>query len=155
MPVPVLKEFLDREGVRYTSIRHSPAFTAQEVAHYAHVSGKHLAKTVIVKLDGRLAMAVIPAPERVDLTALREATGAQHADLASETEFQMRFPDCDVGAMPPFGNLYGMEVYLDSQLTHDPEIAFAAGSHDEVVRLAYADFERIVRPRVVELAVHA
>jgi Ala-tRNA(Pro) deacylase len=155
MPAPSLKEFLDREGVRYTAVRHSPAFTAQEVAESAHLSGKHLAKTVIVKLDNRLAMAVIPAPERVDLAALREATGAGHAELASETEFQMRFPDCDVGAMPPFGNLYGMAAYVDSQLAHDSEIAFPAGSHEEVVRLAWTDFRRLVNPTLVQFAVHA
>lgn len=155
MPVRALRELLDQHDIRYASIDHSPAFTAQEVAHHAHVSGKHLAKTVIVKLDGRLAMAVIPAPERVDLDLLREASGARNAELASETEFQQHFPECALGAMPPFGHLYGMDVYLDAQLARDPELTFAAGSHNEVLRLAYADYERLVKPKVVGFAVHA
>ncbi|MGH7561778.1 MAG: aminoacyl-tRNA deacylase [Gemmatimonadales bacterium] len=137
------------------TITHSPAFTAQEVAHAAHVSGKDLAKVVVMKLDGRLAMAVVPAPERVDLDALAEATGAREVVLAPEVEFAQRFPDCDRGAMPPFGNLYGMEVYVDGLLAGDRELAFPAGSHSEVIRMAYRDFERLVNPTVVPFAVHA
>lgn len=155
MPVRAVTELLDQHDIRYTTIGHSPAFTAQEVAHSTHISGKHLAKTVIVKLDGRLAMAVIPAPERVDLDTLRDASGARQVELAGETEFQQRFPECALGAMPPFGNLYGMEVYLDARLARDPDLTFASGSHSEVLRLATADYERLVQPRVVEFPVHA
>ncbi|UCF10840.1 MAG: YbaK/EbsC family protein [Candidatus Bipolaricaulota bacterium] len=153
MPVARLKEFLDKEGVRYVVMQHSPAFTAQEVAAYAHIPGRELAKTVIVKIDGRIAMAVVPASHRVDFDALRDAAGAKSVDLASESEFQDLFPACDVGAMPPFGNLYEMDVFAAEALTEDVEIAFSAGSHAEVVRLAYADFERLVDPTIARISV--
>jgi Ala-tRNA(Pro) deacylase len=149
MPVRKLKEFLDRERVKYVSIRHSPAYTAQEVAQSAHITGKELAKTVIVELDGKLAMAVLPASRKIVLPDLREVTGADEVRFVSEDEFKMVFPDCETGAMPPFGNLYGLEVYVAEDLTANEEIAFNAGSHTEVMRLAYRDFERLVRPKVM------
>ncbi len=151
MPVQKLKEFLDTQKVKYVTIYHSPAFTAQEIAASAHVPGKELAKTVMVKIDGKLAMAVLPASFRVDMDLLKDVTGASNVELASEKEFKDLFPACEVGAMPPFGNLYGMEVYVSEALTEDDEIAFNAGSHTELVRLAYADFERLVKPKVVKL----
>lgn len=154
MPVEKLKEFLKSNDVKYMTISHSPAFTAQEIAQSAHIPGKELAKTVIVKLDDELAMAVLPAPYQVDLDRLKEASGAESVELATEEEFQDLFPDCEVGAMPPFGNLWDMEVFADRRLTDDEEIAFNAGSHSELVRLPYADFERLVEPEVVELGVH-
>jgi Ala-tRNA(Pro) deacylase len=151
MPVQKLKEFLDSQRVKYVTIYHSPAFTAQEIAASAHVPGKELAKTVMVKIDGKLAMAVLPASFRVDLEMLKDVTGATSVELAGEKEFKDLFPACEVGAMPPFGNLYGMDVYVSEALTEDEEIAFNAGSHTELVRLAYADFERLVQPKVVRL----
>ena len=152
MPLRKLTEFLDNEGVKYQTINHSPAFTAQEVAALAHVPGKELAKTVMVKVDDEMAMAVLPAYDRVDLDRLQEATGAKRVELASEREFKELFPECELGAMPPFGNLYGIKVFVDDSLAEDEEIAFNAGSHTELMRLSYRDFERLVHPQVIEVA---
>jgi Ala-tRNA(Pro) deacylase len=149
MPVKKLKEFLDRERIKYVSISHSAAYTAQEVAASAHITGKELAKTVIVKLDKQMAMAVLPANRKIVLQDLREATGSDQVKFASEEEFKERFPDCETGAMPPFGNLYEMEVYAAASLAENEEIAFNAGSHTEVIKLAYKDFERLVKPKIV------
>ncbi|WP_405227055.1 aminoacyl-tRNA deacylase [Lentisalinibacter sediminis] len=146
MPVTRLKEFLDRENVKYVTIGHSPAFTAQEIAERAHIPGKELAKTVMVKIDGELAMIVVPASDHVKLVHLTEALGADEVELAGEYEFKERFPDCETGAMPPFGNLYDMKVFVSAALREDDEIAFNAGSHSELIRMAYADFERLVNP---------
>jgi Ala-tRNA(Pro) deacylase len=146
MPVTRLKEFLDRENVKYVTIGHSPAFTAQEIAERAHIPGKELAKTVMVKIDGKLAMIVVPASEHLRLAHLKEALGADEVELAGEYEFKERFPDCETGAMPPFGNLYDMPVFVSATLREDDEIAFNAGSHSELIRMAYADFERLVKP---------
>lgn len=148
MPVQKLKEFLDGNNVKYISISHSPAYTAQEIAASAHIPGKELAKTVVVRLDGKFAMAVLPASYKVDLDQLQSVAGATETELASEQEFQDVFPGCEVGAMPPFGNLYEMDVYVSETLAEDEEIAFNAGSHTELIRLAYADFERLVQPTV-------
>ena len=148
MPVQKLKRFLDENGIKYVTIQHSAAYTAQETAAYTHIPGKELAKTVMVKIDGKMAMAVVPASHRVDFDRLRDAAKAKRVELASETEFKDFFPSCDVGAMPPFGNLYDMAVYVSDALCEDVEIAFAAGSHSELIRLAYADYERLVRPTV-------
>ena len=152
MPDTRLKTFLDNEHVKYVSIGHSPAFTAQEVAATAHIPGKELAKTVMVKLGGKMAMAVVPASHRVDLDRLCEAAGASEAEIASEPEFRGLFPNCDLGAMPPFGNLWEMPVYVSSALAEDLEIAFSAGSHSEVIRLAYDDFARLVQPVVASFS---
>jgi Ala-tRNA(Pro) deacylase len=151
MPSNKLKAFLDSQGVKYISVSHSPAYTAQEIAASAHIPGKELAKTVIVKLDGRLAMVVLPASAQVSFSSLKAAAGVGDVDLADEDEFKDRFPDCELGAMPPFGNLYGMQVYVAKTLTYDKEIAFNAGSHAELVKLAYADYQRLVEPIVIEL----
>ncbi len=152
MPVAKLKELLDREGVKYVSISHSTAYTAQEIAASAHIPGKELAKTVMVKLDDKMAMAVLQATARVELERLRQPSGAQKVELAGEEEFEQLFPECHTGAMPPFGNLYGMEVYVDRGLAEDDEIAFNAGSHAELIRMTYSDFQRLVEPKVAEFA---
>lgn len=152
MPARILKEFLDREHVRYISVQHSPAYTAQEVAQSAHVPGREMAKTVILKIGQRLAMAVLPANQRILLGELREMLGTDDVQFATEEEFRTRFPDCETGAMPPFGNLYGMDVYVAPGLAADPEIAFNAGSHTEVIRMAYPDFERLVHPQVLSFS---
>jgi Ala-tRNA(Pro) deacylase len=152
VPVAKLKEFLDARQVKYVVITHSASFTAQEIAASAHIPGKELAKTVVVKIDGKLAMAVLSASRKVDLAALKSAAGAREAALASEKEFQGMFPECELGAMPPFGNLYGMAVWVDESLTRDAEIAFNAGSHTELIRLAYKDFERLASPKVARIA---
>lgn len=152
MPIQKLKDFLDDHGVKYTLITHSPAFTAQEIAESAHIPGKWLAKTVMVKLDGKMAMAVLPATCRVDLDLLKAAAGAGTAELATEEEFQHLFRGCAVGAMPPFGNLYGMAVYVADILREDEEIAFNAGTHSELVRLKYRDFEKLVKPKAGKIS---
>ena len=149
MPVKKLKEFLDSHKVKYVSMSHSPAFTSQEIAAAAHISGKQLAKTVIIKVDGRLAMVVIPANDQVNFTKLRDVTGTSGVDLASESEFKDKFSGCEVGAMPPFGNLYDMPVFVSSELSQQDHILFNAGSHSELMQLSYGDFERLVKPKVV------
>jgi len=151
MPVQKLKQYLDSQRIKYVAITHSPAFTAMEVAQSAHIPGRELAKTVMVKLDGKMAMAVLPSLRKVDLNLLRESVGAQEAQLATETEFKSLFPDCETGAMPPFGNLYGLDVYVSPSLAEDDQIAFNAGSHIEVMKLAYKDFDRLVKPRAVRM----
>jgi Ala-tRNA(Pro) deacylase len=152
MPAKKLKEFLDASGVKYVTIRHSIAFTAQEIAASAHVSGKEMAKTVVVQIDGGLVMAVLPAADKVDVNRLRNAIGAGTARIASEEDFREAFPECELGAMPPFGNLYGMEVFVDERLAEDEEIAFNAGTHMELIRMPYRDFERLVHPKIMKLA---
>jgi Ala-tRNA(Pro) deacylase len=147
-----LKEFLDRRGIKYVVISHSVAYTAQGIAALAHIPGKQLAKTVITKIDGKFAMVVVPASRQVDLALLKAATRANTVEIASELEFKAKFADCETGAMPPFGNLYDMAVFADEDLSHDKEIAFNAGSHRELIRLAWEDFERLVKPAVVRLA---
>ncbi len=149
MPATKLKEFLDHQRVKYVSIRHSPAFTAQEVAASAHLSGKEVAKTVMVKIDGKMAMLVLPANRKVIIQDLRESSGAREAKFASEQEFKAMFPDCETGAMPPFGNLYGMDVYVAPSLTEDAQIAFNAGTHAELIQMAYTDFAKLVNPKLM------
>jgi Ala-tRNA(Pro) deacylase len=149
MPVKKLKEYLDSHHIKYVTLTHSKAYTAQEVAASAHLPGAILAKVVIVSLDGELAMAVLPANRKVVLSDLREVTGSDQVGFATEQQFEDRFPDCEIGAMPPFGHLYGMEVYLSEKLAENDEIAFNAGSHEEVIKLAFADFERLAQPRVM------
>jgi Ala-tRNA(Pro) deacylase len=152
MPVKKLKDFLDRERVKYVTLTHSRAYTAQEIAASAHIPGRELAKTVMVTLDGRMAMAVLPASFKIDFDKLKQAANAKSAGLATEDEFKGMFPDCEVGAMPPFGNLYGMEVFVADRLAEDDEIAFNAGSHTELIRLSYKEFARLVRPKVVRFS---
>lgn len=152
MPVERLRDFLNSNGVRYITINHSPAFTAQEIAASAHIKGRELAKTVMVKIDGKLAMAVIPAQRMLDLEKLSEAAGGAEVEIAVEKEFSEAFPGCEIGAMPPFGNIYGMDVFVSLELSEDEEIAFNAGSHSELVRLSYADFESLAMPKVALLS---
>lgn len=152
MPVQKLREFLDTNNVKYVTITHSVAYTAQEIAASAHIRGKELAKTVMVMLDGELAMAVLPASRQLDLDRLKQVSGAGSVRLATEAEFKDRFPGCETGAMPPFGNLYGMKVFADETLAEDQEIAFNAGTHSELIRLAWADYQRLVSPVMAHLA---
>lgn len=151
MPARKIKEYLDRYHTKYITISHSPAYTAQEIAASAHIPGKELAKTVMIKIDGKMAMAVLPASFQVDFELMKEASGAATAELATEAEFKDLFPDCEIGAMPPFGNLYGMPVYVAERLAEDEEIVFNAGSHNELIRMVYGDFDRLVEPKVVKL----
>jgi Ala-tRNA(Pro) deacylase len=148
MPVEKLKAFLDLEGVRYVTIRHSNAYTSQEVAASAHISGKEFAKTVMIRIDDKMAMAVLPASHQIDFGLLRDIFRGKTVTLATEEQFSGDFPGCEPGAMPPFGNLYDMEVFVEEALTADKEIAFNAGSHSEIIRLSYEDFARLVQPKV-------
>ncbi|MEE8146608.1 MAG: YbaK/EbsC family protein [Longimicrobiales bacterium] len=152
MPAQRLMEFLADHHVKFVTISHSAAFTAQEIAATAHVPGKQLAKTVVVKIDGKVALAVLSALDMVSLERLKKATGAEMVELASEEEFGDLFPGCEVGAMPPFGNLWDLNVFVDQRLREDEHIAFNAGSFTELVQLSYSDFESLVNPTVVRLS---
>ena len=145
-----IKSYLDSQKLKYLVIQHSPAYTAQEIAQTAHISGKELAKTVIVKIDGVLAMVVEPANEKVNLEKVKRAVGADEVVIASEYEFQDKFPNCELGAMPPLGPLYGMLVYVVKRLTEDQDIVFNAGSHAELIKMAYKDFAALVKPTIIE-----
>jgi Ala-tRNA(Pro) deacylase len=152
MPINTLTRFLDEHKVEYVTIRHSPAYTAQKIAAAAHISGREVAKTVMVNIDGKMAMAVLRATDQVDLDLLRGASKAKSVTLATEDDFRDAFQGVELGAMPPFGNLYGMEVFADEALTKDAQIAFNAGSHTELLQLDYADFERLAKPKVANFS---
>lgn len=147
-----LMEFLDKHKTRYEVISHSLAYTAQEIAASAHIPGKKLAKTVIVRIDGNTSMAVLPASYKIDFKLLKKAVGASKLELLREEEFKDMFPDCDVGAMPPFGNLYDLQVLVAESLAEEEEIAFNASSHTELIRMAYKDYERLVKPKVMKFS---
>jgi len=153
MPSKKLKGFLDENKVKYISVQHSSAYTAQEIAAIAHIPGKDLAKTVIIKINGKMAMAVLPASYKVSFDNLKETLGVTEARLAYEQEFIDKFPDCEVGAMPPFGNIYGIEVYVAESLAEEEEIAFNACSHTELIKMKYSDFEKLVRPKRIKFSV--
>jgi len=148
MILRTLVDFLDAHRIRYVNVTHSTAFTAQDVAESAHIPGREMAKTVIVWMDGSMAMAVLPASSMIDFNALKSISGAASVELASESEFRDKFPECEVGAMPPFGNLFNCRTFVDAQLAEDREISFNAGSHHELVRLTYADYKTLVQPVV-------
>jgi len=152
MPSTKLKNFLDENKVKYIAVQHSSAYTAQEIAATAHIPGKDIAKTVIIKIDGKMAMAVLPASYKVSFDHLRNALAVKDVRLAYEQEFLDRFPDCEVGAMPPFGNIYGMDVYVAEVLAEDEEIAFNACTHTELIKMKYEDFEKLVKPKKIKFA---
>lgn len=143
-----LKQFLDENGVGYDVMHHDPAFTAQELAARMHISGYEFVKVVVVKLDGNYALAAIPAPRLVNLRELAHVAGARKCSIAGEAELQELFPDCELGAMPPFGNLYNLPTYVDREVTPNENIVINAGTHAEAIRLRYSDFMRLARPRV-------
>lgn len=150
MPAATLKSFLESRGVSYDCIEHVPAFSAPDVAASAHMDSHTFAKTIIVKIAGQMAMVVLPADRKIVVPDLRELVERHDVELATEDEFRRRFPDCEVGAMPPFGNLYGLPVYVAQSLADEPMIAFNAGTHREVIRMSFADFAELVRPTVVD-----
>jgi Ala-tRNA(Pro) deacylase len=152
MPLGKLKEFLDDNKIKYVIKSHSVAYTTPEIAALAHVPGKEWAKTVIIKVDGKLAMAVLPASYRIDFDDLKKAIGVKNIELATEEEFEKQFVDCELGAMPPFGNLYDMNVYVAESLAEDDEITFNACSHMELMQMAYKDFEKLVDPNVIKFS---
>ena len=146
-----LKDYLDKHEIEYDCIDHPPTITAEETAQSTHISGKQFAKTVIVNVDGRMAMAVVHAPDYLDLDNLRRSVGAKNVRLATEEEFKDAFPDCELGAMPPFGNLYGMEVFVERDLPTDEKIVFNAGTHSEALAVSYGDFYKLVEPTTVHM----
>ena len=152
MPVKKLKAYLDEANVKYVTISHSNAFTSQDIAASAHVSGKEFAKTVMIKIDRVMAMAVLPASYHIDFDTLKGIFRTRNVTLATEPEFKDRFPDCELGAMPPFGNLYSMAVYVADSLAQNKDIAFNAGSHTELIRLSYDDYRRLVKPRILQFS---
>jgi Ala-tRNA(Pro) deacylase len=153
MPSKKLKTFLDENKVKYISVQHSSAYTAQEIAAIAHIPGKDLAKTVIIKIDGKMAMAVLPASYKVSFDSLKDTLGVKEVRLAYEQEFIDKFPDCEVGAMPPFGNIYGMDVFVAESLAEDEEIAFNACSHTELIKMSFSDFEKLAKPKRIKFSV--
>jgi Ala-tRNA(Pro) deacylase len=152
MPAKVVKEFLDQNNIKYVSIKHSRAFTAQEIAASAHIHGKKIAKTVVLKVDGKIVFAVLPATYKVDFNLLKEALKTDNLRLANELEFKDKCPGCEVGAMPPMGNLFGIETYVAASLVEDEEIAFNAGTHTELFRLNYSDYEKLVKPKILRFS---
>jgi len=154
MSLPALEQYLREFRAPFSTLSHGAAYRATEVAARAGVPCRQMAKPVLVDIDGALAMAVVPADARVDLARLRELTDAGSVRLAGEAEFRDRFPECEPGAMPPFGNLYGMALYVDRQLAEDGSVCFNAGSHTDLLRMRYADFERLANPCVADIAQH-
>lgn len=149
MPIPrSIEDFLGNLHVTYSVLHHRPAYTAQEEAAVSHVPGNQWAKTISCFADGRPILAVVPAPSLVDLDRLREVTGAREIRLASEREFERLYPECETGAMPPLGPLYGQPVFVDRNLAVGGDIVFDAGSHSDAVKVKYEDFARAVRPTV-------
>jgi Ala-tRNA(Pro) deacylase len=147
-----IRMYLDSQNIPYEWLQHAEAFTAQEVAHALHLSGKKLAKTVIVEADNRMIMAVLPASHRLVMSELRGAVEARDVRLVPETELEKIFPGCDLGAIPPLGDLYGMDVWVDRTIADQPEIVFNAGTHRDAVRMQYGDFARLAKPRVGRFA---
>ena len=147
-----LEHYLGENKVHFHGMAHPLAYTAQEVAASMHVHGKNLAKVVVVMANSWLVMLVLPATHQIDFARLRDALGTQDIRLAHENEFEEIFPDCDTGAMPPFGNLYGIPVCVDYTLAQDEEIVFQAGTHRETLKIAYKDYARLVKPIVADFA---
>lgn len=147
-----LCDFLDSHKTRYTTVHHSQAFTAQEIAESAHVQSRDFAKTVIVKLDGKLAMVVLPASEKVDTDLLGSVSGSKKAEIAGENEFQSHFPKCEIGAMPPFGNLFEMDVYVEEKMAANDNVVFNAGTHTELVQMSMKDFLDLIHPKIVRIS---
>jgi len=145
-----VKAFLEDHAVKNVIIRHSPAFTASEVAASTHIAERDFAKTIVVFIDGEPAMVVLPANRRIALHELRELLEPAAVRLATESELHAMFPDCEVGAMPPFGNLYNIPVYVAPALARETTIAFNAGTHTEIIQFPYAEFEQLVMPRPID-----
>ncbi|MBS4034818.1 MAG: YbaK/EbsC family protein [Ignavibacterium sp.] len=152
MPSQRLMDYLDQHSIKYTTMRHSLAYTAQEIAAASHIPGKIFAKTVMINVKGKLSMAVLPASYKIDFDQLKKAIGCDSVRLAHEKEFLNLFPDCEVGAMPPFGNLYGMDVYVAQSIADESEIAFNSCTHSELLQMKYIDFEKLVKPKVIKFS---
>ncbi len=148
-----IKNFLESNNIHYSTINHPLTYSAQMVAHSAHIPGKEMAKTVIVKIDGKMTMIVTTANQKVNLTMLKNIFGTKDVELARESEFVNKFPDCEPGAMPPFGCIYGMDEIVSEELTKDEDIFFNAGTHTELIRMKFKDFEKLTKPRVMNFKI--
>ncbi len=153
MPAQKLKQMLDQNGIKYISINHSPAYTARETAASTFIPRREFAKTIIVDLDGEIIMAVLSASRHVDMAALGSLAGANDSRLASEDEFRTLFPDCEVGAMPPFGSLYNLRVFVDEMVTEVDDLCFNAGSHEQILRMDCGDYLKLEQPVVGAFAI--
>jgi Ala-tRNA(Pro) deacylase len=151
-PSQRLLRYLDEHGVEYAVLHHPRDFRASSTAVDTQTPPEEFAKTVFLKVDGAYALAVVPASRSVALRRLRRALGAREVELASEEEVARLCPDCEVGAAPPFGGLYGLPVYVSAALSRDERITFNAGSHTDAIRMGYRDFEKLVQPRVLQIA---
>src|SRR5262245_5940129 len=148
-----VRDHLEKNKIPYAHCTHRLAYTAQEVAAAQHVPGREMAKTIILKTDSQFAMLVLPAVMKIDMKALRDELPFVHVELATEKEFSQLFPDSELGAMAPFGNLYELPVYVDKSLSKDAEIVFNAGTHVDTIRIKYADFSRLTQPTIVDAAI--
>jgi len=148
-----LKEYLDQNKIKYQVIIHSIAYTSQEIAALAHVPGSEMAKVVLVKTNSGMIMTVLPASHIVDLRRLKEITGSSQVILAREEEYQSRFDECEAGAEPPFGEFFGMKVYLSTVLSEQPRLVFNAGNHKELVSMATEDYMALVKPEVSSFSI--
>ena len=153
MPGQKLKNMLDERHVKYISINHSPAYTARETAASTFIPRREFAKTVIVDLDGDKVMVVLSASRHVNLDALAQGAQASEARLATEDEFKALFPDCEIGAMPPFGSLYQIRVFVDRMVTEIDDLCFNAGSHEQILRMDSNDYLEIEKPVVGDFAI--
>lgn len=153
MIIRKLQDYLDANNVKYVILSHSLSFTAQEVAASAHVPGREIAKTVVFWMDGAMALAVLPGSRMIDFTLLKKGAGAKDVEIAAESEFSDAFPQCELGAMPPFGHLFGMKTFVDASLADDTEIAFNAGTHRELIRMRYDDYERLAQSTILRFSI--
>jgi Ala-tRNA(Pro) deacylase len=149
-----LDELLTNRQVAFEHLHHRPSYTANRTAQVLHVPGKEVAKTVVIRVDGRYVLAVLPATHRVDLEQLRQDLGAQEVEMASEAEMDRLFPDCERGAVPPFGSLYHLETVVDESLSADEQIVFDAQNHEDAIRMRYRDYEALEHPRVGRFGRH-
>ncbi len=152
MPASKIKKYLDGHDVKYLVVSHPPAYTARDTALSAYFSVPEIAKTVIVRMDDKIAMIVVPGCYKVDFDVLKDFMDVSKIDLVAEEELERLFPDCEIGAMPPFGNLYFLNVYIAKSLAEQDVIIFNAGNHHELIEMRYKDYERLVHPRVVNFA---
>ncbi|HZZ72479.1 MAG TPA: YbaK/EbsC family protein [Pirellulales bacterium] len=149
-----VRRFLHQRGIAHQMLAHEPTFSAQRMAEMVHVSGDEVAKAVLLKIDGKYELAVLPATYYVYPELVRQSLQARAVELATEEECGRIFPDCEVGALPPFGSLYGLQTVIDASLTEDDEIVFEGNTHHEAIRMKFQDFERIERPQIATIACH-
>jgi Ala-tRNA(Pro) deacylase len=147
-------ELLDKSGVNYEITEHKPTFTAQRMAAVEHEPGKYVAKPVIIKADDKYMMCVLSANLKIDLNGLKGQLGTGSVELAKEEEIGRLFPDCELGAEPPFGNLYELPTIMDKAMENDDHIVFQAGMHDKAIRMSMADYRKLVEPKILAFSYH-